>query len=528
MKKLISLVLIFAVYLGLISPIGLPTRAQVSRGKTASPNMNETMQNGLRFRLSEGAEGAEKRTTTPPTAGEALSENQTVNLLKRLPEVKTEAEDQKDFAKRQGSLPAPKTGKIVNAKFPAGEQRPIPNQNSSDTLEVIRFSPAGEVGLAPDLNVTFSQPMVAVSSQEETAQNIPVQLTPQPEGNWRWLGTKTLMFDATKRFPMATKFVARISAGTKSATGQILQKEVSWTFTTPPPKVETMIPQNQTTRRDALIFVSFDQEINPEAVLKTISVTSARKQIPVRLATVEEISKDENISYYVKNVQPNRWLALRAINSDGSTENALPADSNITVTVEKGTPSAEGPLTTLKAQSFSFKTFGALKFVKSFCDYDENKKLCSPEGSWQMQFSNPIDLKIFDKSLVKVEPNVENLDVVPSGNTIVIQGYKKGRTAYKVTVDGALRDVFGQTLGQIATAAFNVGSERAASLCAGRELWLFLTHSPNLRFPFIPQIIIRLKRKFTPSSQMIGRSFRRMCAALITTTKRSARPFRVD
>ncbi|MDQ3374703.1 MAG: MG2 domain-containing protein, partial [Acidobacteriota bacterium] len=163
------------------------------------------------------------------------------------------------------------------------------------------------------------------------------------------------------------------------------------------------------------------------------------------------------ISYYVKNVQPNRWLALRAINSDGSTDNALPADSNITVTVEKGTPSAEGPLTTLKAQSFSFKTFGAMRFVKSFCDYDENKKLCSPEGSWQMQFSNPIDLKIFDKSLVKVEPNVENLDVVPSGNTIVIQGYKKGRTAYKVTVDGALRDVFGQTLGQTAAATFNVG-----------------------------------------------------------------------
>jgi len=33
-----------------------------------------------------------------------------------------------------------------------------------------------------------------------------VELTPQVEGKWRWLGTKTLMFDTTKRFPMATKF----------------------------------------------------------------------------------------------------------------------------------------------------------------------------------------------------------------------------------------------------------------------------------------------------------------------------------
>ncbi|MEJ7863142.1 MAG: MG2 domain-containing protein, partial [Pyrinomonadaceae bacterium] len=470
MKRLISLVLILAVYLSLISPIAGQRQARNLRGTTASSSMNQTMQNGLRFRLSEGAEGAENRQTTPPVKSETLSENQTSNLLKRLPEIKPEQGDQKDFVKRQGSLLAPKTGKIINAKFPLGEQPSIPNQNSSNTLEVVRFSPAGEVGLAPDLNVTFSQPMVAVSSQEEAATIVPVQLMPQPEGNWRWLGTKTLMFDAAKRFPMATKFVAKIPAGTKSATGQVLQKDVSWTFSTPPPKVETMIPQNQIVRRDALIFVSFDQEINPEAVLQTVSVTSGNQKNPVRLATAEEISKDESVSYYVKNVQPNRWLVFRAINSDGLTENALPTDSNITVTIEKGTPSAEGPLTTFKAQSFTFKTFGAMKFVKSFCDYDENKKLCSPEGSWQMQFSNPIDAKFFDKSLVKIEPNVEGLDIVPNGNTITIQGYKKGQTTYKVTVDGTLKDIFGQILGQPATAAFKVGSSEPRLYAQGGNM----------------------------------------------------------
>ncbi len=79
---------------------------------------------------------------------------------------------------------------------------------------------------------------------------------------------------------MATKFTARIPAGTKSINGQILQKDVVWTFTTPPPKVETMIPSNnQITRRDALMFISFDQAINPRAVLQTISVTAGRQKI---------------------------------------------------------------------------------------------------------------------------------------------------------------------------------------------------------------------------------------------------------
>jgi uncharacterized protein YfaS (alpha-2-macroglobulin family) len=467
MKQFISFILIFAIHSGLISPTISHAQAQGRRGKTALVNMNQSPQNGLKFRLSEGAAGAESRTTTPPTAGEALSENQTSNLLKRLPQVKSEQDDQKDFARRAGSLPPPKTGKTINVKFPSDDGRGTPKINLGNILEVTRFSPEGAVNLAPDLSVTFSQPMVSVSSQEEAAKNVPVQFSPAlPEGNWRWLGTKTLMFDATKRFPMATNFTARIPAGTKSANGQVLQKDVVWNFQTPPPTVQTKIPENQITRRDALMFVSFDQEINPNAVLQTIKISAGGKVLPIRLATEAEISNDESISYYVKNVQPNRWLAFRAINSDGSTQNALPADSQITVTIEKGTPSAEGSLTTEKAQSFSFNTFGAMKFTKGFCNY-EGSKTCSPTDTWHLQFSNPIDSANFDKSLVKIEPAVEGINIYPGGNTIIIQGYKKGRTTYRVTVGGNLKDIFGQNLGQSASATFNVGSSQPRIFAQG-------------------------------------------------------------
>ena len=456
-KALISFILVVSIYLGGLSPMVMETQAQAVRGKTTQ-TMNVTPANGLKFRLSEGAEGAENRTTTPPTQGDPLSANDTENLLKRIPPPKVQDDDEKDFAKREGSLPAPKTGKKIEQKFPADNQQGVPNvDQSGKTLEVIRYSPEGEVPIAPDLNVTFSQPMVAVTSQEDAAKVQPVQLFPQTEGKWRWLGTKTIMFDTTKRFPMATKFTAKVPAGTKSANGQTLQKDVTWTFSTPPPKVETKIPQNQVTRRDALMFISFDQEINPEAVLKTIAVTAGGKKLPIRLATQEEIDKDGSISYYSKSVQPNRWIAFRAINSDGLTENALPADSPISVVVQKGTPSAEGPLTTTADQGFSFRTYGAMKFVSNWCNYQGNKS-CSPFDTWMMQFSNPIDAANFSKEMVKVEPPVEGLTVYPSGNYVYFQGYKKGRTSYKVTIDGTLKDTFGQTLGTPATATFAVGS----------------------------------------------------------------------
>lgn len=456
MRKSISWVLLFAIYLSAIMPFGMTANGQVI-GR-ARENKMKDLQAGLKFRLSEGAEGAETREkqTLPPTY--PLSDAEAAKLLKRLPEVKAQADDQTDFAKRIGTLPAPKTGQQIPVKFPSDEQRGTPKINvDNQKLDVIRFSPEGEISLAPDLSVTFSQPMVAVTSQEEAAKIVPVELSPQVDGRWRWLGTKTLMFDTTKRFPMATKFTARVPAGTKSANGQVLQKDVTWTFTTPPPKVEQMIPANQIVRRDALMFISFDQEINPEAVIKTISVTGGGKKLPIRLATQDEVDKDGSISYYAKQAQPKRWLAFRAINSDGLADNALPSASAITVTVEKGTASAEGPLTTVKPQAYSFNTYSPLKFAGGYCGWRQNPN-CSPFESWYLEFNNSLDAASFKKEMLKIEPAVEGLTIYPSGNYVYITGYKKGRTTYKVTLDAGLKDIYGQTLGTPSVANIRVGS----------------------------------------------------------------------
>jgi hypothetical protein len=36
--------------------------------------------------------------------------------------------------------------------------------------------------------------------------DVPLQLTPLPDGEFQWLGTRTLMFKPTYRFPMATQY----------------------------------------------------------------------------------------------------------------------------------------------------------------------------------------------------------------------------------------------------------------------------------------------------------------------------------
>ncbi|HEV2883966.1 MAG TPA: hypothetical protein VGW36_03855, partial [Pyrinomonadaceae bacterium] len=163
-------------------------------------------ENGLRFRLSAGIDQPESRPTTNPVSATELSQNETESILRRLPPMQADTSDTQEFALRERSLPPPRTGQTISVSFPA----PIsPTTSPAETassgpLEVLRYSPEGDVPLAPQLSVTFSQPMIAISSQEEASANVPVKLTPQPPGKWRWVGTKTLLFEPAGRFPMAT------------------------------------------------------------------------------------------------------------------------------------------------------------------------------------------------------------------------------------------------------------------------------------------------------------------------------------
>lgn len=170
--------------------------------------------------------------------------------------------------------------------------------------------------MAPELSVTFSQPMIALTSQDDAAKTVPVKLNPQPPGKWRWVGTKTLLFQPEVRFPMATTYVVTVPAGTRAANGNILANEKSWAFTTPPLTVKTSYPTAGSTQpRDALMFMEFDQRIDPGAVLRALRVSAGSRILNTRLATDEEvkqaIARDPNVKAALSQVVSDQWMAFR-------------------------------------------------------------------------------------------------------------------------------------------------------------------------------------------------------------------------
>src|SRR5947209_2365004 len=474
LRLALSLSLILFTFLGSIPKINAaPTsKSSVSESDADEDDTQngDSVKNGLQFRLSEGAGQPERKGDVNVAPAARLSEGEVQNVLKRLPPVKAETGDDQEFAMRDRSLPPPRTGKTINVSFPSSETAPTPETKAAGPLEVLRFAPEGDVPVAPQLSITFSQPMVAVTSNDDlAAQDVPVKLTPQPAGKWRWAGTKTLLFAPDVRFPMATDYTATVAARTRSANGGAFPTTRTWKFSTPTPTVKSSYPSSNTpVARDALMFVEFDQRIDPASVLSTIKVQGNGNTLKLRLATQEEIDADKNVRELVKSAEKGRWLAFRAVGSNGDTRLALPADAGITASIGPGTPSAEGPRTTASAQSFSFRTYGLFRVTDHKCGYDYQQKKCSPFDSWIITFTNPVDATAFDQSQIRVEPEVPGLKTAIYGQTLYIEGVKRGRTTYKVTIDHSLKDQFNQTLGSDQSFTFNVGPAPPSLVSQGK------------------------------------------------------------
>src|SRR5580765_1212768 len=101
MKKLTTWALLLSVYFTFIAP-ATTANAQVI-GKAMEQKLKD-VPDGLKFRLSEGVEGAENRDKQPRPATDPLSDADASGILKRLPAIESDPSDQTAFAKRVGSL----------------------------------------------------------------------------------------------------------------------------------------------------------------------------------------------------------------------------------------------------------------------------------------------------------------------------------------------------------------------------------------------------------------------------------------
>jgi uncharacterized protein YfaS (alpha-2-macroglobulin family) len=423
---------------------------------------------GLRFTLSPAT--PEAATPRPePTPAQPIDEQAAQQVLSRLPKLEAASDDQKPFAFPPKSPPAPRPGRKVEDSFPPqAPQQPVADPAKAP-LEVLAYAPQGNLAIAPELTVTFSQPMVPLATVSDlAAQDVPIKFTPAVAGSWRWLGTRTVKFVPEPRFPMATRFEVEIPAGIKSVDGTALAQAVRWSFVTPPPKFVQMGPQGGAQPLDPLMWITFDQRIDPAAILARLDVRQQGDDAPrkLRMASPEEVAKDTAAKYPLEQAGKDRWLAFRS-------EEPFRTERTVVVKLPAGGPSAEGPLKTDAPQQFEFATYGPLKVVDT---NRRGKEKLPPLASWTIHFSNPLDEKSLTSEFGQILPEIPGgVRLQLYGNTLEIQGRTSGRTNYTVSLSPEITDIYGQKLGLTPELKFDTGSAEPALISNQRQ---FITLDP--------------------------------------------------
>ncbi len=252
----------------------------------------------MQVSLSTGVLPAVATAAARLVTGEQLTDAEIAAVLGRLPDWDSGIAEPADFARPATTLQPPRTGETIDTPFPPTPDVPTP-EVATGPLRVLRYQPDGAVDVAPWLSVTFSQAMVPLTTHAQLDEvDVPIQIEPAISGTWRWIGSSTARFEHDgadiDRLPMATDYTVTIPAGTESAAGNALARDVRFTFSTPAVQVRSVTPNGTQSLSTTPVFVaSFDQRVEPDAALAAMRLVVGRDAAALRLATPAEIAADE-------------------------------------------------------------------------------------------------------------------------------------------------------------------------------------------------------------------------------------------
>ena len=385
-----------------------------------------------------------------------VEESRARDLLALVPVLDVQPRVEEELYLPLERLHPPPTGGETALTFPPSEQTSIPVPETDDQpLEILRYSPSEDVGIAPNISITFSKPMVPLTSHTTlAAQTVPALVTPELSGEWFWMGTQTLFFQPTVRLAGSTRYTVEVPEGTAAADGTTTTETRAWVFETSRLQLTSAWPGTWGSLGLRPDFVlRFNQDIDRNDVFQFLSVRANNEEFPIEL--IDPL--DDGVSSYIRSLvteSPLRTIAFQ-VKTD------LPQDTEITVEVEKGAQSAEGPLPTLKRQHRNYRTYGKLRVDYTNCgsaSYQPNQYRCQADTDLIIGFNHKLDpASITDNSILISPP-------LPKGQVEVsrwrwslrIKGIKEANTKYRVRLDPEISDEFGQQLGPVNDLTFNI------------------------------------------------------------------------
>ncbi|MBQ7501207.1 Ig-like domain-containing protein [bacterium] len=421
------------------------------------------------FTLSVGEEAGSTSKLTQLAAAQKLSGSRAEEILHRLPPLPPSEDLSKDFNVREKSLPAPRGGETVKVPFPDPEELKAINAlpeaaaGDSEPSSLIRYSPEGEVGMVQGMTLSFSKPMISLQGVAESRAHAPASIKPEVKGTWRWLGTKTAIFDPEGQYlPMSTEYTVSVDADLQDALGKKIDKAYSFSFSTETLKIIDRYPAaGQITGVSPVFALVFNQRVDAKKLQPFVYVGKSgflkEKKFAVsalKLADLDD-SKAEGASAIkskLKDVPADRYIIFK-LDSD------MEPDTKYSVVVQAGAVSAEGPRKTAADQSYTFSTYPPLEVVDTNGSGRWGRDYLSENDSFAFRFNNQLDISKFpaDKYVASIKPEAKEVVPSASGSTFIINADTKCNTTYTVRLNPGITDIYGQKLGKSGSFTFKVG-----------------------------------------------------------------------
>ena len=145
-------------------------------------------------------------------------------------------------------------------------------------LRILRITPSGEKAPAGrQVVIQFNRPVVPVGRMERRADEIPVNIIPKLECEWRWLNTAALacQLGDKKGLKPATKYTVVVKPGIKTEDGKTIVRDYNHTFVTERPRVRYTRFKRWQGPDTPQIIVQFNQVVKRESVAAHMFIQTA-------------------------------------------------------------------------------------------------------------------------------------------------------------------------------------------------------------------------------------------------------------
>lgn len=123
-----------------------------------------------------------------------------------------------------------------------------------------------------DITIVFNRPMVPLTTLDALSErDIPVEITPQTKGKFKWISTRNLQFIPETHLVRSSNYTVKVKEGFVSMDGLPI-KEVTHTFTTRPLRYEDGMTSNQPILYNQPFIIRFNQPVDIEHTKAGISV----------------------------------------------------------------------------------------------------------------------------------------------------------------------------------------------------------------------------------------------------------------